>query len=292
MSQEEKWRPGSLPGVVDAYVRLSQTPAAQTPDIVIWPEGALPAPLEYLFDPMSGFGPQIASAIRPGQHLFMGASRSGPNGAYYLNSFVFFRGEPDGMRVLGFYDKHHLLPFGEYLPLGSLMTQLGVRSLVNMPSDYAPGPEAGAIRLPGIPAFQPIICYESIFADAIAPNGPRPQWIVLPSNDSWFGETSGPWQHLQLGSYRAIEHGIPIIRSTPTGVSAVIDPYGRIQPGQRLGINEAGVIDAPLPAALQPTLYSRWRDLPFWVMILIGVAVAAAPRLMRDKRVTTAPQPA
>lgn len=291
VGQEEKWRPGSLPGIVDAYVRLSQTPAARTPDIVIWPEGALPASFEYTFDPASPFGPHVASAVRPGQHLFMGTSREGPGGAYYLNSFAFLRREAGGLRVLGFYDKHHLLPFGEYLPLGPLMTRLGVRSLVNMPADYAPGPKPDLIDLPGLPRFQPVICYESIFPAAI-PSGPRPQWIVLPSNDSWFGETSGPWQHLHLGSYRAIEHGVPIVRSTPTGVSAIIDPYGRIPEGQKLGIGVAGVIDAPLPAPIAATPYSRWRDAPFWVMILLGAAVAAAPRVRRDKRVTTAPQPA
>jgi len=289
ISQQEKWRPGSLPGIVDAYVRLSRSPGAEQADVVIWPEGALPAPLEYLFDPRSSFGPQIASAVGPRQRLFMGVGRAGEGGAYYFNSFAFLRGAPGGgLRVEGFYDKHHLLPFGEYLPAGELMTRLGVRSLVNMPADYRPGAETAPVRLPGLPVFQPLICYESIFADAVGSNGPRPEWIVLPSNDSWYGETSGPWQHLQLGSYRAIEHGIPMVRATPTGVSAIIDPYGRIRPGESLGLNQAGVIDADLPAALEPTLYSRWRDLPFWVMVLMGAAVAAAARLRRDARVTTA----
>jgi apolipoprotein N-acyltransferase len=294
VSQEEKWSPGSLPAVVDAYVRQSQAPGLEAADVVVWPEGALPAAFETLFDPASPFGPQIASAVRPGQHLFMGASRAGPDGSYYLNSFAFLHREPAGLRIMGFYDKHHLLPFGEYLPLGSLMTRLGVRSLVNMPADYAPGLTTGPVSIPGLPLFQPIICYESIFADSIAGKGPRPLWIVLPSNDSWYGQTSGPWQHLQLGAYRSIEHGIPMVRSTPTGVSAMIDPYGRIRPGQSLSLGQAGVIDAALPAATRPTLFSRWRNLPFWIMVLIGAGVAAAPRLRRgparDKRVTTAPE--
>jgi apolipoprotein N-acyltransferase len=213
----------------------------------------------------------------------MGVSRAGESGANYFNSLAFLQREPGGLRIHGFYDKHHLLPFGEYLPLGPLMTRLGVRSLVNMPSDYAPGVEPAPVQLPGLPLLQPIICYESIFMDAVGARGPRPAWMVLPSNDSWYGATSGPWQHLNLGAYRAIEHGLPMVRSTPTGVSAMIDPYGRIPAGQRLGIGEAGVIDADLPAPLAPTLFSRWRNLPFWVLVAAGGVVALLSRFRRER---------
>jgi apolipoprotein N-acyltransferase len=119
--------------------------------------------------------------------------------------------------------------------------------------------------------------------DAVGARGPRPAWMVLPSNDSWYGATSGPWQHLNLGAYRAIEHGLPMVRSTPTGVSAMIDPYGRIPAGQRLGIGEAGVIDADLPAPLAPTLFSRWRNLPFWVLVAAGGVVALLSRFRRER---------
>jgi apolipoprotein N-acyltransferase len=285
--QAEKWREGALPGIVDTHVGLSRSPGLETVDVVVWPEGALPASLEYLFDPASPgaeLGARIPNSIRPGQTLMMGVSRAGPGAAYYLNSFAFLRGEPGGLRVLGFYDKHHLLPFGEYLPLGGLMTRLGVRSLVNMPSDYAPGPRPRPVALPGLPLVQPIICYESIFQAAVGGPGPRPDWIVLPSNDSWYGETSGPWQHLNLGAYRAIEHGIPMVRSTPTGVSAIIDPYGRIPQGQALGLRKAGVIDADLPAPLPPTLYSQWRNLPFWLLLALGGFVSILLRFRYSRR--------
>lgn len=282
--QKEKWREGALPGIVDRHIQLSLSPGGAEADVIVWPEGALPASLEYLFDPVSPgaeLGRRIPGALRPGQHLFMGVSRAGEGGTHYFNSLALLQREAGGLRVNGFYDKHHLLPFGEYLPWGSLMTRLGVRSLVNMPSDYAPGPEPRTVLLPGLPRVQPLICYESIFPGAIPRGGPRPAWIVLPSNDSWYGATSGPWQHLNLGAYRAIEHGIPMVRSTPTGVSAMIDPWGRIRPEQRLGIGEAGVIDASLPAPLQPTVFSRVGDAPFWLLVLVGLGAALLPRLRR-----------
>jgi apolipoprotein N-acyltransferase len=183
------------------------------------------------------------------------------------------RRETDGTRVLGVYDKHHLLPFGEYLPLGDLMTRLGVRSLVHMPADYTAGPKPAPLTLAGLPPVQILICYESVYSSLIRRGPVRPEWIVVPSNDSWFGKTSGPWQHLNIGTYRTIEQGLPMVRSTPTGVSAVIDPYGRTDTGERLGPGETGVIDAPLPAALKPTFYARWGEIPFWALIVFGAAV-------------------
>jgi apolipoprotein N-acyltransferase len=287
VSQEEKWRGGALPGIVEAHVRLTRSPGLEAVDVVVWPEGALPASLEYLFSPYSPgaeLGRRIPDAILPGQHLFMGVSRAGDEtGTFYHNSLAFLQREPAGLRVHGFYDKHHLLPFGEYLPLGPLMTRLGVRSLVNMPSDYAPGRPSAPVSLPGLPLLQPIICYESIFADAVGKRGPRPAWMVLPSNDSWYGMTSGPWQHLNLGAYRSIEHGIPMVRSTPTGVSAFIDPYGRIPDGQSLGLRQAGVVDADLPAPLPATPFSRWRNSPFWALVAAGALVAVLSRFRRTR---------
>ena len=128
----------------------------------------------------------------------------------------------------------------------------------------------------GCNRFSRLICYESLFPGAFARSGPRPNWIANISNDAWFGETSGPWQHLNLASYRAIEEGVPVVRATPTGVSAVVDSYGR--PLQLLKLGQAGVIDQLLPPPLRRTLYSRWRDLPFWVLCVLGMGAALIGR--------------
>jgi apolipoprotein N-acyltransferase len=255
---------------------------------VVWPEGALPAVIDDLIAPELPYAGALAAAIAPGQSLFMGANRVdlGPDGKpRYYNSLIAFRSDAEGLRVAGFYDKHQLVPFGEYMPLGDLATRVGFRSLVHMPEDFTAGPPPGPMRIAGLPPAQPLICYEALFPGFLhagAAGGERSAWILNVSNDAWFGRTSGPLQHLNMASYRAIEEGLPMVRGTPTGVSAVIDAFGRISPGARLGLGEFGVIDARLPPALAPTPYARWGDLWFALMLLASVLAAAASRVLRS----------
>jgi apolipoprotein N-acyltransferase len=216
----------------------------------------------------------------------MGANRADAGkdgGADYFNSLIAIRGLDPGLEITGFYDKHRLVPFGEFLPFGELATRWGVRSLVHMPEDFTAGPEPFPLRPTGVPAVQPLICYEALFpgfASAAAKRaGFRPQWLLNVSNDAWFGATSGPLQHLNIASYRAIEEGLPLVRATPTGVSVIVDSFGR--QGLRRGLGEFGVIDARLPPALSPTPYSRFGEGFFWVMLLISAAAAAWPFVRR-----------
>jgi apolipoprotein N-acyltransferase len=152
-----------------------------------------------------------------------------------------------------------------------------------MPDDFTAGPPSAPLAAAGLPTVQPLICYEALFPGvtrkAIRESGRRPVWILNISNDAWFGAGSGPLQHLNIASYRGIEEGLPIVRATPTGVSAVIDAYGRIRPGARLGLGDFGVIDARLPAALPPTPFSRRGDLYFCALLLLSAAAAAARRV-------------
>jgi len=133
-----------------------------------------------------------------------------------------------------------------------------------------------------MPSVQPLICYEALFPGLAADGPTRPAWILNVSNDAWFGRTSGPWQHLNIASYRAIEQGLPIVRATPTGVSAVIDPQGRILPGKKLGLGAFGVIDARLPTPAAPTPYSRLGDWPFGGLLLLSAAAWLAGRRRRQ----------
>lgn len=282
VDQKEKWRPENLDLIFDDYVRLSRLPAPQTPDVVIWPEGALPAVIDDLLAPGEPYPVALAEAFAPGQVLMLGANRVGVSeagGLEYFNTLVAFeRLETPGLEVVGIYDKHRLVPFGEYLPLGEIMTGLGLRSLVNMPADFTAGPPPQPLVLPSLPPVQPLICYEALFprftGQGAARGGIRAEWILNVSNDAWFGATSGPWQHLNLSSYRAIEEGLPLVRSTPTGVSGVVDSRGRLQAGAWMSQGRRGVIDAPLPPPDGPTPFSRLGNLPFAIMLLISGAMA------------------
>jgi apolipoprotein N-acyltransferase len=286
IDQKDKWRPENLQLIFDTYVGLTRRPGAARPDIVVWPEGALPAVIDDLLAPASPYAPRFRDALEPGQTLMMGANRVelGRDGAvHYFNSLVALRREDVGLRVTGVYDKHRLVPFGEFMPLGALATKVGFRSLVHMPDDFTAGPASAPLAPLGVPAVQPLICYEALFPgvtrEAALRRGQRPAWILNISNDAWFGAGSGPLQHLNIASYRAIEEGLPIVRATPTGVSAIIDAYGRIVPGARLGLGRLGVVDARLPPALRPTPFSRRGDLYFGVLLLLSAAAAAARRV-------------
>ena len=280
VDQESKWTPEAYRGIVDRYVNLTARPGAVTPDLIIWPEGALPASANQVFAPGAPEAAAIARAVQPGQSLIVGLGRgvadpTAPEGERYFNSlFVLTDQGGDGLRITATYDKYRLVPFGEYLPAGRLLGALGVRSLTHMPTDFSPGPRPAPIDIPGVPRAQPLICYESLYPGFTAGATGRPAWIVNISNDAWFGRSSGPLQHLNLASYRAIETGLPVVRSTPTGVSAMIDPWGRLIDDQRLEPGESGVIDARLPRPTAVTLYGRVGDLLFWLAVLAGLAVA------------------
>ncbi|HZV85558.1 MAG TPA: apolipoprotein N-acyltransferase [Brevundimonas sp.] len=288
--QESKWSPEAYRGIVDRYVSLTGRPGVLTPDLIIWPEGALPASANQVFAPGSPDAAAIAGAVQPGQSLIMGLGRgvadpAAPERGRYFNSlFVLTDEGAEGLRVTSVYDKYRLVPFGEYLPAGGLMGALGVRSLTHMPTDFSAGPRPAPIDIPGAPRAQPLICYESLYPGFTPGGGDRPGWIVNISNDAWFGRTSGPQQHLNLASYRAIETGLPVVRSTPTGVSAMIDPWGRVIDGQRLDPGESGVIDARLPAPTGATLYGRFGDLLFWLAVAGGLGAGFTWRRFRRAR--------
>lgn len=286
IDQKDKWRPENLELIFSTYLDLTHRPAPATPAIVVWPEGALPAVVDELLAPGSPYGPRLRDALLPGQTLLMGANRAGrgPTGTtLYFNSLIALTRDAELLRVSGIYDKHRLVPFGEFMPLGELATKVGFRSLVHMPDDFTAGPPPRPIAPPGMPALQPLICYEALFPgftrEAIRRSGVRPDWILNVSNDAWFGATSGPLQHLNIASYRAIEEGLPIVRATPTGVSAVIDAYGRVLPGARIGLGGFGVIDARLPAALPSTPFSKLGESLFGALLLLSATAAMRYRV-------------
>jgi len=278
VSQESKWSADAYQQILNRYLILTSQPAARTPDVVIWPESALPDLANNILAGSDAV--QIAAALTEGQTLLTGLSRAErqPDGKVtYFNSLIELNSlGARGMQVGQTYDKYRLVPFGEYLPLGDLMGSLGIRRIVQMPEDLSAGPKPEPLVLARLPKVQPLICYESLFpgfTDGSARG--RPDWIVNVSNDAWFGRTSGPVQHLNMASYRAIETGLPIARATPTGISAMIDPLGRIVEGSRIGHGEAKAVDVFVPKPLLPTVFGRFGHLPYGVgLLFLGVIVA------------------
>ncbi|MDP1629883.1 MAG: apolipoprotein N-acyltransferase [Caulobacter sp.] len=277
IKQSAKYDPAEFQRIVTAYVSLTARPypGGRPADIVVWPEGAIPDAVNSYLAPGTWTRAAIEDVLAPGQVLLVGAYRVEGTQADYraYNSLIAVRRTAAGLEPAGVYDKFRLVPFGEFLPLDGLMTALGVKTLVHVGDGFTSGPPPRPLQPDGLPAFQPLICYEGLYpgftrAGAKA-SGIKPDFIVNASNDAWFGATSGPLQHLNLSSYRAIEEGIPIIRSTPTGVSTLVDATGRA--GDKiLGLGESGVIDQSLPQQRFETLYRRLGDLPFLLLLLIS----------------------
>ena len=176
------------------------------------------------------------------------------------------------------YDKFHLVPFGEYMPWGDALARIGITAFAAQSGNgYSAGAGPRVLSLPGLPGFQPLICYEAIFPQHLRGLDERPQWILQITNDGWFGTFSGPYQHLAQARLRAIESGLPLIRAANTGISAVIDAHGQLR--QTLALGKTGKIDAQLPGAMAPTLWLRLGPWPVVLIALLALALAfAAPR--------------
>ena len=195
-------------------------------------------------------------------------ARDGEGNRLFYNSVYFFG---HGGALEGIYDKFHLVPFGEYLPLESFFHALGIDKLVNSPGGFSAGPGPRTFAIPGAPPVGPLVCYEVIFPDHVT-GSPRPKWLVNVTNDAWFGTFSGPFQHFLSVRVRAIEEGLPVVRAAGTGISAIIDPLGRVQ--AELGLDRMGALDGTLPQALPPTFYALHGDVLFagLLVILGGIA--------------------
>ncbi len=280
LPQDERFNYSAKASVMQKYLALSdratgpQSSGVADASILIWPESAFPFFLAREGDAMA----QIAELLPKGTVLITGAVRApdAPPGAPIRRAYnsIYLIGDDGG--ILSVYDKLHLVPFGEYLPFQHLMEKLGFEQLTRLRGGFIPGRRRHTIAPPHAPRALPLICYEAIFPGDAATRDERPGWIVNLTNDGWFGISTGPYQHLQQARLRAVEQGLPLVRAANTGISAVIDPAGRIV--ARLGLGQEGVLDARLPAALAPTLYARTGNAPVFVFIAIVVAVVVRRR--------------
>ena len=270
--QHLKWLPEYRLEYFYRHLDLTAEPSAERPDLVVWPETAVP----FLLD-RPGDGLAMIAEAAGGIPVALGVQRS--EGLRYFNSLAVLG--PDGLPT-AVYDKFHLVPFGEYIPFGDLAARFGLSAFAAQSGNgYTAGPGATVLDLGALGRVQPLICYEAVFPQDLRAVAERPDWLLQVTNDAWFGQLSGPWQHLAQARLRAIETGLPLARAANTGISAMIDGRGRVVAA--LGLDRAGVVDADLPAVLPPTVYGRVGDLPvLWLVLTLLGAVAAVRRKAID----------
>jgi len=271
IDQQDKWREGFEERNFARLARLTGKPTAE-PRIILWPEAAVP---EYL-EEEDWARERIANLMGPKDVLLTGGTSLVWDGKGKL---IAARNSLFGLdatgRILGRYDKAHLVPYGEYLPMRPILSAIGLSRLAPGDLDFWPGPGPATFALPGFGKVGVQICYEIIFPAHVIDRHNRPDFLFNPSNDAWFGKW-GPPQHLAQARLRAIEEGMPIVRSTPTGISAVIDRDGRLVAS--LPWRTAGTIDARLPLAGSPTLFARYGNILSFLFAALLVALAIASR--------------
>ena len=265
--QAEKWLPANKRRVFDLYMELTSDEGYDDVTHVIWPESALP----YILNREPLRLAEIGALLGEDRTLLTGSVRIDSDGQtgerLFYNSLHVVKVSGAGQTdLLSTYDKTHLVPFGEYLPAADLLEAIGLKQLAFGDGGYSSGSELMTLAVPGAPQVVPLICYEVIFPGHILPEETDAEWIVNVTNDAWFGDTSGPRQHLAMARFRAIEAGLPIVRSANNGISAVIDAQGQIRAS--LDLNARGRLDADLPVARSGTPYALWGDLFFTGLML------------------------
>jgi apolipoprotein N-acyltransferase len=278
ISQSDKWRGDNVRVIFNQLMDLSSRPMANDLAVthIIWPESAVP----FLIDESPEGKAELGGFLDGHKILMTGAEhRSSPrpiggvDPKYYTSILVF-----DGAaNVIATYDKFHLVPGGEYLPLGWLLQPLGIRQLAKFPEDFTPGSGPTTLLIPGAGRVGAQICYEAIFPSGIISSNPRPDWLLNVTNDGWFGNSSGPYQHLAQLRLRAVEQGLPIARSANTGISAVIDPLGRYIQSTKLGTVDTR--DSRLPAKIQPTVYALMGEYGFLSLLILAIMLCGGFRV-------------
>lgn len=292
---DEKFSPQNKDAIVAHYIDLSSRIDAATGTklsdvtMLVWPESAFPFILSRDPEELA----KIGAALPEHTSLVTGAARQedvpnargGPDYSVYYNAIEVVA---HGGTILDTYDKVHLVPFGEYLPASGLLRRLGLRNFVAVPGGFEPGFARHALAVPGLPSASPLICYEAIFPGEAMPaprrGQARPAYLLNVTNDGWFGLSAGPAQHFAQARLRTIEQGLPMVRAAATGISAIVDPYGRIL--RELPLGAEGIIDGPLPRPVARPPFARFGEPLFyiaWLATLAALLVAKARAAARRR---------
>ncbi len=282
LPQDAKFNPRNRDAIMRRYLALSASPGRDDRQAthIVWPESAFP----FLLHRDPGSLNQIATLLGPGSVLVTGAARMdeplpGEAVGKFYNAIQVI---DEKGTILGSYDKVHLVPFGEYVPkfFDALIRAVGLRQFVHIPGGFEPSATRATLTVPGLPPVAASICYEAIFPGEALPDGPRPSLILNVTNDAWFGRTPGPYQHFAQARLRAVEEGLPLVRAANTGISAVVDPYGRLVSSLPLSVE--GVLDSDLPVAASRTVYSQTDIFPLTATLVICLMALIVRRRRRS----------
>jgi len=267
IAQHHKWSEALREQHLRRHVDLTLAPGWENVRHVIWPEAAIP----YFLDEDPDLARGLGRLAPPGGLLITGAPRISPGRRPPIKLWNSIEAIDGTGSIVATYDKAHLVPFGEYLPFRPILGTLGMTKLAHGMVDFSAGPGPRDMILPGLPPAAPLVCYEAIFPGAVVERGngrepPAARWLLVVTNDAWFGQSTGPYQHFAMSRLRAVEQGLPMLRAANTGISAFVDPYGRIV--SSLGLGEAGHLDGPLPQALaSPTFFAIRGSVPVLLLI-------------------------
>jgi len=274
VAQDVKWNPSVRETIFNKLLAMSAAPppsGRSRPSIIVWPETAVP----YILSDTAGPLARIGDMLAPGQTLLAGSVReeraAGGGDARYYNS-LFSIGD-DG-RIIDVADKVHLVPFGEYMPLDGFLGIFGMEDILEGPGGFSAGASRHTLELAGGLYALPLICYEAIFPRELEFTGPKPFVIVNVTNDAWFGRSPGPYQHFRQAQVRAVEEGLPLIRAANNGLSAVVDPYGRVVDG--LALDATGTIDVAIPHKIAPFWHGGPGTRFAWIVLAMFLVISIA----------------
>ncbi len=259
--QSLKWNPRTALAGLEKHVALTHKPGLDTIQAVIWPETAVP----YSIEPVSPLTRDLGRMLPHNTYLITGGMRTEDNESWQAWNSLFVIDYQGNIKAQ--YDKHHLVPFGEFVPLRHI---LPVENIAGGIGDFSRGAGPQTLFIDRVPPFSPLICYEAVFPEESTDGTYRAEWLLNITDDAWFGHSSGPYQHLQMARVRAVEQGIPLVRAASTGISAVFDGVGRILGA--LPLEKEGVLDLYIPhAESEKAIFSRCRYLTILFIIAISV---------------------
>ncbi len=277
--QKDKWNKDKEAGIKEKYLSLTRQAVAQDKGrnfdqktLVVWPESAMP----FLLLRNRAFLLKMAEILPPNSFWLTGNVRleqgKPGTGRRFYNSLLMFDDKAEGLKV---FDKKHLIPFGEYMPLKPLFNLIGFQQLANSHGAFTVGSRPRFLATKGVPSFVPLLCYEVIFPGEVI-EGKRPEWLLNITNDAWYGLSDGPYQHMHYAKVRSVEQGLPMVRAANTGISAIIDSYGRVV--RKLPLGQRGVVDGLLPKKISATLYARYGGGMFVFVLIIGLFIYKTTR--------------